>query len=86
MVDDVLHSCFDVIVLLVLANRTGDIALRLRDLVTKTTKILCFPIAQLRDFFYTLLIPCRKFGPPYLGKATAAARAAIQVLGLFVFP
>ena len=29
--------------------------------------------------YYTLLIPCRKFGPPYLGKATAAIpRAALN--------
>ena len=28
-------------------------------------------------FFYTVLIPFRKFGPPYPGKATAAARAVL---------
>ena len=27
--------------------------------------------------FYTLLIPCGEFGPPYQGKVTAAARAAL---------
>ena len=40
---------------------------------------------------YTVLIPCWTFGPPYLGKATAAAKASATqfyefLLGLFVFP
>ena len=26
-------------------------------------------------------IPCREFGPPYMGKATAAARAALPIPG-----
>ena len=41
-------------------------------------------------FFTTLLIPCGKFGSPYLGKATAAARAAVPIsnnaCSIFVFP
>ena len=36
------------------------------------------------------LIPCGKFGSPYLGKATAAARAALPIpnsaCGIFVCP
>ena len=38
-------------------------------------------------FLIHFIIPFMKFGPPYLGKSTAAARAALlsPVLGLFVF-
>ena len=41
-------------------------------------------------FFSTSFIPCGKLGSPYLGKATAAARAALPVpnsaRGIFVCP
>ena len=41
-------------------------------------------------FLSTSLIPCRKFGLPYLGKATAAARAALPIpnsaCSIFVCP
>ena len=40
--------------------------------------------------FITSLIPCGKFGSPYLGKATAAARAVLPIpncaCGIFVRP
>ena len=40
--------------------------------------------------FSTSLTPCRKFGLPYLGKATATARAALPIAnsacGSFVCP
>ena len=40
--------------------------------------------------FITSLIPCGKFESPYLGKATAAARAALPIpnraCGIFVCP
>ena len=35
----------------------------------------CFPLIVFVDF--TLVIPCRKFGQPYLGKATATARTTL---------
>ena len=41
-------------------------------------------------FFFTSFIACRKFGLPYLGKATAAARAALPIpnsaSGIFLCP
>ena len=49
-------------------------------------------VADMNVFVYTCLIPCGKFGPPYLGKATYSSRksSATQtykyMLGLFVFP
>ena len=40
--------------------------------------------------FFTSYIPCWKFGSPYLGKPTAAARAALPIpnsaCGIFVCP
>ena len=40
--------------------------------------LLCLRISpRFCGIYYTLLIPCGKLGPPYLGKATAASRAAL---------
>ena len=46
-----------------------------------------------KNLILCYIIPFGKFGPPYLGKATAAARTALcpvlhvhHVLGFFVFP
>ena len=41
-------------------------------------------------FFSTSFVPCGKFGLPYLGKVTAAARAALPIpnsaYGIFLCP
>ena len=43
-----------------------------------------------REISSTSLVPCSKFGLPYLGKATANTRAALPIpnsaCGIFVYP
>ena len=53
--------------------------------------VLCNITLFLYFFIIHFIIHFGKFGPPYLGKTTAAARAALTqsykcMLGLFVFP